>query len=225
MQADGSTRFGPIVILGSDRFQREVLEDYERIYATRTGRLVLEAYARTRKTTVVQPIPIGRSWSFGDDFTLPDDSERARNARAFMGGPRGSNAHILYNPTYTSPYQAQGWNGAVVEVPREPWMILAHEQIHAMHMAYGELMDSWSALDAQHFPNGEEERTINGGAEPDDTMTENALQSELGNPPRISHDNHTARTYMDQDGLWYRLRDGEHAPGTRIDPLNDRVNQ
>jgi hypothetical protein len=218
-RAGGRTFFGRIEIAGSDAYQRIVLEDYQRMYATSTGRLILDLLWGTRHTVLVEPITARMNLSFADAFTMPTDERAATNAGLFQT-PVGSDSGIAYNPTYTSPYRTA--DGA--EIAREAWVVLTHETIHALRNATGERAMQWAPLERANFPNLEEENTIGSTLFGYNRLTENALHDELGEPARASHRNRTARTYMAADGNWYRLDDGAQGLGTRIDPPNARVN-
>jgi hypothetical protein len=108
-----------------EKFREAVLADLEKIYATPTGKKLLESLAKSGKTVAIE-------YSMGNNSMLSYDVPAARFFQADGQAGAGTSSKIGYNPTkeYISDDE---WG------KRPPAIGLAHELIHAEQAAYGRM--------------------------------------------------------------------------------------
>jgi hypothetical protein len=251
------TQFGDGVvrIYGSDGFQETVASDIERLRRTTTGRAMLDCmvHIHERRHHVIRIYSPSRGiegsrWHNG--FSHPanlttgaQDEEADRRAGFSMsrdGAERGTSTHIYYNPTCITEYNT----GSGMHF-KGPWLVLAHELVHAIHFAHGVSLhrSATYAADAFNFPNAgdggtlsgaEEEFTIVGEYETfagmrtlvpnsvwTESLTENALLREIGYPERVDHCTIPSCTFRD-GSAWYRYTPGREL--SAADPPTEPAN-
>lgn len=108
-----------------EKFREAVLADLEKIYATPTGKKLLESLAKSGKTVAIE-------YSMGNNSMLSYDLPAARFFQADGREGAGTSSKIGYNPT--KEYISDDEWGA-----RPPAIGLAHELIHAEQAAYGRM--------------------------------------------------------------------------------------
>jgi hypothetical protein len=248
------TELGCIRIYGSAEFRAAVESDLRRLRATAIGRGMLDCYWNIHqlRTHAIRIYPCTRcdepdrftnAYTFAADTTSggegPDVSARACHASSPYAEENGTGAHIYYNPTLRSEYLGRElFSSATRRVPKDPWLVLAHEIVHALHDAHGKNLQLTmrQAADDTSFPNirgvggAEEEFTIVGEylrlgtplLDPDSiwtqSLTENALLGDpaVNLPLRVDHATRPTCIFRDGTGQWYRSAGGEDpAP---IDP-------
>ncbi len=121
LQPDGTyaTEYNSqITVKGSPEYQAAVISDLNAFLGTPTGKAWQADYAATGKHITIRPIPAdmdqgnGFAWSGGEpaDGNYANGGQQDPNgfARTDRSHGPGSDSVILYNPSYTQTYNAQG---------------------------------------------------------------------------------------------------------------------
>lgn len=119
-------------------FRNQVITDLDEIYATPTGKALLESLARSGKKVSIQHSMNGNAIGGYTD-------KEARFLQANGKAGAGTDSKIGYNPSILSAGSENDWQ------TRPPAIGLAHELIHAEQAAYGRMIDG-------RAPNGPESK-------------------------------------------------------------------
>lgn len=195
-----------ITIEGSPEYQAAVVRDLDRMAATESGRRTLDEFAKTGKNVTIKPIPAGGQFDNGFcDYANPADNVAGKGLPNADGTPgTGADGVITYNPSLTNEYT--GADGKTYT--QEPFEVLNHEMIHAVHQGQGN--DRFGEKKPSPQDNVEEMQTIGtkDGTHDftNDPVTEAALSKEQGDSPRPDHDSVTKSTFQDGNGVWHESK-------------------
>ncbi len=191
-------------IEGNTQYQGNVVEDYDKFYATKVGKEVLNEYDRLSKLNPPQTKHTTVRPYTGLDFagqTSPDDPKAAKN-RDPKNGPVGSDVVINYNPTASVMYEGKDAKGKPQTGVMSGWEILGHEQIHALHACQGELYGEHQCLH---------------GKGKNDKISEAEINKEQGKPIRTDY-KYKQVWWKDANGKWRT-----HTPdGNPMDPPEEK---
>lgn len=169
-------------IRGTREFQNKIKEDIAKIGRARIGRELFARIIRSGKKVIIEEGEANEFLHHLQKITLSQQ------------------------PTVV---QVAGEEGKTKWARLPDYIVLAHEMIHFMHFAEEDIPDP-NAPATKGFTNLEEEYTITGrGPNGLNTVSENAMEVELGLPVRMSHvgsifpPEHPNNLYMDVDG-WMR---------------------
>lgn len=165
------TKFGCVYVYGSARYRAGVAEDLTRLYATTTGRHMLDCYwhAHEHRGHVIRIYPPARNpdgFAYNNAFCQPADSRtgdqsaevgrRTWGSRSPYAVENGTGAHIYFNPACRSHYTGRPLFGMTTsEEEKDSMVVLCHELVHALHDAYAvnrECSHERDAVDQVNFP-------------------------------------------------------------------------
>lgn len=178
LQPDGTTatEYAPgIVIKGDAEFQAQTVAALDKIAETPSGRKMLDDFSKTGKTVTIVKTTGGNGVSgFSGDAKRNSDGTRGD----------GSDSTLKYNPDTTS-IGSEEWE------TRPPEIGLAHEMVHATHVARGDISTDPVQNDNKPDPANpgspateidEEVRTVGIPPYDNEPYSENTIRSEWDPP-------------------------------------------
>ena len=216
LQPDGTIQTeynSQITIKGSPEYQATVVSDINAFLGTTTGQAWQKDYQATGKHITIIPIPAnmdqgnGFAWSGGEraDGNYTDGSKQDSDgfARADRSHGPGSDSVILYNPSYSKIYNAQGGGTAAEPLGG----VIGHEMTHSLHNGQGNNL----AGTAQPSPydSEEESQTIGCNGYENQPVTESGFLRDNQLPGRADH-GVSQTTYQDANGNWHQGANDAH---------------
>lgn len=168
-----------IVLRGSRDFRDKTRLALEQIAQTPTGKALLKSLNDSGKSVVIEPSKPFSDGSFGNYADPADPVAASIDANKNPG--KGSDVTVGFRPDNAILGDGQGWKN------RPPAIGLAHELVHAQHMATGTVDDTQIPNDKRPdptnpkaFATAEAEEVRTAGIPPEDTgaFTENKIRSE-----------------------------------------------
>jgi hypothetical protein len=170
-----------------DGFRDEVIDRFQALLRTATGRALVLSLAADGKGVTIKP----SSKTFKGGITsAADDDVAARPGEDGLPGA-GSSTSIYID---SDLQDEENWLFDAAGKPFfEPKHVsLGHELIHALDNAKGDNLDALPGSDPDKWGNAEEERTITR-----EGLSEDQLLDDLGKPPRGDHRGHDSRNPND----------------------------
>lgn len=164
---DGSINYGDnIRVEGAEEFKQQTIADLNALYATDSGRAIIDSINTGTHTTTIVETNRGNACAYesgADRFVAADGTPGA-----------GTNSTVHYNPD-----RIQIGDGSEDWMTRPPAVGLGHELVHAQQASYGQQISGQT-----DGTNNRELQAV--GLPPYDggNMHENGIREDLGEPPR-----------------------------------------